>query len=99
MRADAAVDDYGHPSVSEPVKVMDCYAHVRQMSATKTMMTFQQADVIGLEIEFRYTDRPFNVIEWRGHRVHFSAPENVENRNMALRVTGYYQTDDPTTNG
>lgn len=99
MRADAAVDDYGHPSVSEPVKVMDCYAHVRQMSATKTMMTFQQADVIGLEIEFRYTDRPFNVIEWRGYRVHFSAPENVENRNMALRVTGYYQIDNPATNG
>lgn len=39
MRADAVVDDYGHPSVSEPVMVMECHAYVRQMSAAKTMMT------------------------------------------------------------
>ena len=55
----------------------------------------QQADVIGVELEFRYTDRPFNLIVWRGHRIHFSLPENVGNRYVALRVTGYYQIDEP----
>ena len=95
LRSEAVVDEYGHASVSSPQKVMDCFAQVRQMSAAKTMMTFQQADVIGVELEFRYTDRPFNLIVWRGHRIHFSLPENVGNRYVALRVTGYYQIDEP----
>lgn len=99
MRADSVVDDFGHARISSPVKVMDCFAYVRQMSANKTMMTFQQADVVGVEIEFRYTAKPFNVIEWRGKRIYFSQPENVDNRNMALRVVGYYQQDNPKSNG
>lgn len=95
MRADSIVDDFGHVSVNPPVKVMDCFAYVRQMSANKTMMTFQQANVVGMEIEFRYTAIPFNVIEWRGKMIHFSQPENINNRNVNLRVVGYYQQDNP----
>lgn len=97
LRSEAVVDEYGHASVSSPQKVMDCFACVRQMSATKTMMIFQQADVVGVELKFRYVDIPFNLIEWRGHIIHFSLPENVGNRNVALRVTGYYQIDNPNT--
>lgn len=99
MRSDAVVDAFGHASVSSPQKVMECFAQVRQMSAAKTMMTFQQADVVGVEVEFRYTDKPFNLIVWRGHRIRFSLPENVGNRNVSLRVTGYYQIDEPDADG
>lgn len=95
MRADAVVDEFGHASVSAPVTVMDCMASVRRMSSTKTMMTFQQADVIGLEIEMRHVPEPFNLIKWRGHEVHFSSPEDVGNRGRILRIEGYYQVDNP----
>lgn len=94
-RSAIVVDDYGHKSVGEVVDVLDVYARVRQMSATKTSLTFQVADVIGLEIEFRYVDVPFNGIRWQGHAINFSAPEVVDNRGRILRVTGYYQQDNP----
>lgn len=99
MRADSVVDDYGHMSVGEPVKVMDCHAYVRQMSSTKTMMTFQQADIIGLEMEFRYVDKPFSFIEWRGHRVYFPSVEGVDNRGRVMRIQGYFQKDNPNSAG
>lgn len=99
MYSESVVDSYGHMSVKEPVKVLDCYAYVRQMSATKTMMTFQQADIVGLDIEFRYTREPFNMIVWRGHDVHFSAPEDVDNRGRIMRIQGYYQADNPAGHG
>lgn len=97
MRADSVVDGYGHMSVGEPVKVMDCHAYVRQMSSTKTMMTFQQADVVGLEIEFRYVSKPFTHIVWRGHRVYFPSVEDVDNRGRVMRIQGYYQKDNPNS--
>lgn len=99
MRADSVTDDYGHMSVGEPAKVMDCHAYVRQMSSTKTMMTFQQADVVGLEIEFRHVTRPFTLIEWRGHKVYFPSVEDVDNRGRVMRIQGYYQKDNPNPVG
>lgn len=90
------VDDFGHPSVGEPVPVLKVYAYVRQMSATKTMLTFQQADIVGVEIEFRAVDVDFNVILWRGHQLHFSQPEVIDNRGRYLRITGWYNLDNPS---
>ena len=86
-----------HLAVSEPVPVMDVYAQVRQMSATKTMLTFQQADVVGVDLEFR---KPcpcarFDGITWRGHQIHFPHPEDVDNRGRIIRISGWYQEDNP----
>lgn len=86
------VDDYGHASYADAVDVADVYASVARMSATKALMTFQQADVIGLEIEFREPNVAFNGLRYDGHDVHFSEPEAME-RGRILRVTGWYQVD------
>lgn len=94
-RAETVRDEYGHASLSEPVKVMDVYAFVRQMSAAKTMMTFQQADAVGLEIEFRRPQAEFNGIRYRGHEVQFSHPEDVDGRGRIIRIAGWYQIDNP----
>lgn len=94
-RAEAVVDDYGHASMGEPVDVLEVYAYVRQMSASKTMVTFQQADVIGLDIELRTPAVAFNGLRYRGHDVHFAQPEDVDGRGRILRISGWYQTDNP----
>ena len=90
--AEAVVDEYGHASFAEPRDLVTVYASVRQMSATKTMMTFQQADVIGLEIELREPNVAFNGLRYDGHDVHFSEPEPIE-RGRILRISGWYQVD------
>lgn len=91
-RALIVTDDYGHASLSEPVELLQAYASVRQMSAQKTMATFQQVDVIGLEIELRKPSVLFNGLRWKGHDVHFSQPEDD---GRILRISGYYQKDAP----
>lgn len=93
--ANAAVDEYGHASLGEATDVLEVYAYVRQMSASKTMMTFQQADAVGLDIEFRNPHIAFNGLKYRGHDVYFSQPEDVGGRGRILRISGYYQTDNP----
>lgn len=94
-KATIEVDEYGHREVNGEQEVMKVYALVRQMSATKTMLTFQQADVVGLEIEFRAVNTPFDGITWRGHRLTFSHPEDVGNKGRIVRMTAYYQEDNP----
>ena len=91
-QAEAVRDDFGHASFAEPVDVIEVYAYVRQMSASKTMMTFQQADVVGLEIELREPNVAFNGLRYNGHDVHFSEPEPME-RGRILRIQGWYQID------
>ena len=95
--AEAVTDAFGHAALGEPVDVLAVYAQVRQMSATKTMMTFQQADVVGVDIEFRlpHDGTRWNGITWRGRRIHFPCPEVVDERNMVVRVSGWYQADNP----
>lgn len=89
-------DDFGHASVGDPVDVLDVYAEIRQMSASKADRTFQIADVVGLDIEFRTPyGVEYNGCRWRGHEVHFSAPENVDDRGRFTRVAGWYQQDNP----
>jgi hypothetical protein len=95
-QADAVEGEYGHPSFAKPVDVLEVFAYVRQMSASKTMMTFQQADAVGLEIELRNPHVAFNGIRYRGHDVHFAQPEDVDGRGRILRISGWYQTDNPT---
>lgn len=95
LYATPEVDDYGHVSLGNPTSVANAFAHVEQMSATKTMMTFQQADIVGVEIEMRWTDKLFNRIRWNGHDIVFSHPENVGERNRILRISGYYQIQNP----
>ena len=91
-----SADEFAHATVSDPAPVLEVWAEVRQMSATKAMMTFQQADVVGVDIEFRTPyGVVFNGITWRGHDIHFSQPENVDDRGRYLRVTGWYQLDNP----
>ena len=85
-------DDFGHASYDAPMDVADVYASVVRMSASKTMMTFQMADVIGLEIELRDPNVAFNGLRYDGHDVHFSEPEAVE-RGRILRISGWYQVD------
>lgn len=90
--SEKVVDDFGHISYNDPVDMADVYANVARMSATKTMMTFQQADVIGLEIELREPNVAFNGMRYDGHDVHFSDPEALE-RGRILRIQGWYQVD------
>lgn len=85
-------DDFGHASYDDPVDMADVYASVERMSATKTLMTFQQADVVGLEIELREPNVAFNGLRYEGHDVHFSEPEPME-RGRILRIQGWYQVD------
>lgn len=94
-RTTATKDEFGHASVSAPVPVLEVYAQVRQMSATKTMLTFQQADVVGIDLEFRLPDVDFDGITWRGHDIHFPQPEIVDNRGRYIRISGWYQIDNP----
>lgn len=94
-RTTSTKDAFGHLTVSAPKPVMEVYAQVRQMSATKTMLTFQQADVVGVDLEFRKPCVCFNGIIWRGHEIHFPRPEDVDDRGRYVRVSGWYQIDDP----
>ena len=95
-RSEATVDEFGHASFGTPTVVKSLYAEVRQMSSTKTMLTFQQADVVGVDIEFRLPMGVyFNGILWRGHEIHFPMPEVLGNRGRIVRVSGWYQVDDP----
>ena len=94
-RSVAVADEFGHANIGEPVPVLEVYAEVRQMSSTKTMLTFQQADVVGLDIEFRLPAVQFDGILWRGHEVHFPTPEVLDNRGRIVRVSGWYQVDNP----
>ena len=88
-------DGFGHAQISEPVDVLDVWAEVRQMSATKTMLTFQQADVVGVDLEFRLPALEFDGARWRGHQIHFPTPEDLDNRGRIVRVSGWYQKDNP----
>ena len=90
--SDRVVDDFGHTSYVDPVDMATVYARVTMMSATKTMMTFQQANVVGLEIEMREPNVAFNGMRYEGHDVHFSEPVPVE-RGRILRINGWYQVD------
>lgn len=90
--SERVVDEFGHASYTDAVDVAEVYASVSRMSATKTMMTFQQADVVGLDIELRAPGVEFNGIRYGGHDVHFAEPEPVE-RGRLLRISGWYQED------
>ncbi len=86
----------GHPVMGVTSDVMEVFASVQRMSATKTMMTFEQADAVGLEIEFRNPgDVVYNGIRWNGHNIYFSEPERLDNRGRIVRVQGWYQVDNP----
>ena len=89
-------DDFGHVALGDPADVKTIYADVHRRIATKTMMTFQQADIVGLEIEFRNPgDVTYNGLRWRGHDVNFSEPERLDNRGRFVRIQGWYQLDNP----
>ena len=90
--SEKVTDDFGHASYDEPIDIADVYASVEQMSATKTMMTFQQADVIGLEIELREPNVVFNGLRYKGHQVNLNVPSSIE-RGRILRLSGWYQVD------
>lgn len=87
----------GHAGVGESVAVATIFADVQRMSATRTMMTFEQADVVGLEIEFRNPGDAvvYNGLRWRGHDVYFATPERLDNRGRIIRIQGWYQQDNP----
>ena len=93
--SEAVVDDFGHASFGEQKEACKTFAYVRQMSASKTMLTFQQADVVGLDIELRNPYMRFNGLYWRGHYVQFAQQEELEHGRI-LRISGYYQTDNPS---
>ena len=56
----------------------------------------EQADVIGVDIEFRKPEVEFDGVTWRGHDIHFPHPEDVDNRGRYLRISGWYQVDNPS---
>ena len=95
-KATVTTDDYGHPSVGTLTPVLKVYASVRQMSATKTMLTFQQADIIGLDIDFRSVNVDYNCIIWEGHVLHFSQPESIDMRGWLTHITAWYHIDNPS---
>lgn len=94
--AEATRDRFGHAAFADPVPVLEVWAEVRYMSAARVLDTFQQADVVGVEIEFRApTFATWNRILWRGHLIIPNEPQDVGNRGRILRVTGYYPKDNP----
>lgn len=93
--SECSVSELGHASFSDPVDVLGVWANVEQMSNTKTMLTFQQANVVGLEVTFRNPHREFNGLRWRGHQVSLSYVNMYESRDRIVRVQGYYQIDNP----
>lgn len=90
--SERVVDDYGHATYKDAVDVAEVFADVTVLSASKTLMTFQQADVVGLDIELREPGVSFNGLRYNGHDVHFSEAQPVE-RGHLLRITGWYQVD------
>lgn len=90
--SEKVTDEFGHASYDDPIDIADVYVSVEQMSATKTMMTFQQADVIGLEIELREPNVVFNGLRYNGHQVNLNVPSSIE-RGRILRLSGWYQVD------
>ena len=90
--SEKVTDEFGHASYGDPIDIADVYASVEQMSATKTMMTFQQADVVGLEIELREPNVVFNGLRYNGHQVNLNVPSPIE-RGRILRLSGWYQVD------
>lgn len=86
-------DDYGRADFSESGESMDVHASVTRMSAHRTLLTFQLADVIGVEIEMRNPGRVPSHITWKGHDIHYTEPLDVDGRGRLLRFTGYYQED------
>lgn len=89
-------DAFGHASMGEPSVVLRVPASVSQMSASKVMATFQQADAVGLDITFR---KPTDNVEWNGltfegHDVHFSKPD-IDQRGRWITIQGWYQVDNP----
>ena len=90
--SEKVTDEFGHASYGDPIDIADVYVSVEQMSATKTMMTFQQADVIGLEIELREPNVVFNGLRYKGHQVNLNVPSSIE-RGRILRISGWYQVD------
>jgi hypothetical protein len=94
--AAASAGTMGHAVLADPVDVVTVYASVQRMSATKSMLTFQQADVVGVEVEFRDPGAvTYNGLKWNGHAVYFSAPERLDNRGRIIRIQGWYQEDNP----
>jgi hypothetical protein len=90
--SEKVVDEYGHTSYADAVDMADVYASVARMSAAKALQTFQQADVIGLDIELREPNVAFNGIRYQGHDVHFAEPEPAD-RGRILKIKGWYQSD------
>jgi len=90
------VGDYGDRATGTITDVLKVYASVERMSATRSMETYQSADVIGVDIEFRTVPGiRFNVIKWDGHILRFADPETRQ-REGVTRVNGWYQIDNPT---
>ena len=94
--SDVSNDDYGKAAYADPAEVMEIPARVSQMSAGKAMMTYQQADIIGLDIEIRTPSCEWNGLIWHGHNVVFDHPVDVDGRGRLLRISGYYQQDNPS---
>ena len=94
-QTDAVKDAFGQPMFAEPVTVRDVFAYVRQLSANKTMELGAQMDVVGLDIELREPGVSFNGIRYRGHDVHFATREDVDGRGRIIRISGWYQEDNP----
>lgn len=91
----AEVDEFGHAAMGESHIVGVVMAEVKQMSATKTMMTYQQADIIGVDLEFRRPECSWDGIVWRGHEIYAPQAEDVDMRGRIVKVSGWYKIDDP----
>lgn len=89
------VDAYGRSKSTAPTVVAIVPARVRQMSASKAALTFQPANIVGLDFEMRATVHVFDAVEWRGHAVSITAPEDVDGRGRVVRFSGFYQKDKP----
>ena len=75
------------------VDVLEVYADVKQMSDSKTLLTYQLADVVGVEMWIRATDVTFDGCRWRDHVITVSSVEDVDNRGRWMHITGYYSKD------
>lgn len=92
-RRTSVEDAFAHQHLSEPEDVLEVYADVKQMSEHKTLLTYQLADVVGVDIWIRATEVVFDGCRWRDHVITISSIEDVDNRGRWLHITGYYSKD------
>jgi len=81
-------DEYGEQNIATPVFRQSVMASVRNLSASRTMVQYQSADVEAYEILVRYVPYRISHVEFNGLMIGIDSIEDVRMRGRELRLTG-----------